>query len=90
MGTVIKLSTEYTLGWSIMVRRRGVPYCKGITILETTIVLGLGGFHMEKNVLGAIGQYLSKIGERGVFVLNELYGPNVTDNKEVGCKMEPD
>ena len=32
------------------------------------IFLGLGGFHMEKIALSAIGQYLSKIGARDISV----------------------
>ena len=46
----------------------------------SNIFLGLGGFHMEKNVLSAIGQYLSKSGARELLVANG-YGPTVTDNK---------
>ena len=46
----------------------------------SNIFLGLGGFHMEKNTLAAIGKYFSKSGARNIFVANG-YGPTVTDNK---------
>ena len=45
------------------------------------IFLGLGGFHMEKIVLACCGQFLKFIGARDIFVINEICGPVVTDNK---------
>ena len=45
------------------------------------IFLGLGGFHVEKNILTCCVQYLKFIGARDVFVQNEIFGPTVTDNK---------
>ena len=36
---------------------------------------------MEKVVLHVLGQFLSSIGVRDIFVQNEIYGPGVTDNK---------
>ena len=45
------------------------------------IFLGLGGFHMEKNVLACCFQYLKLIGARDIFVQNEVFGPDITDNK---------
>ena len=45
------------------------------------IFLGLGGFHTENVVLNMIGQFLSNIGVRDIFVQNEIYGPAVTSNK---------
>ena len=43
--------------------------------------MGLGGFHVEKNILTCCVQYLKFIGARDVFVQNEIFGPTVTDNK---------
>ena len=45
------------------------------------IFLGLGGFHLEKIVLAAKGLFLEKSGARDILVLNEIYGPSITDIK---------
>ena len=45
------------------------------------IFLGLGGFHLGKIVLAAIGLFLEKSGARDILVLNEIYGPSITDIK---------
>ena len=36
---------------------------------------------MEKNILGCIGEYLTEIGARHIFIQNEIYTPSATDNK---------
>ena len=45
------------------------------------IFLGLGGFHVEKNILTCCVQYLKFIGACDVFVQNEIFGLTVTDKK---------
>ena len=45
------------------------------------IFIGLGGFHMEKNILGCIGQYLQDIGVRDIFIQSRIFTPTATDNK---------
>ena len=69
-------------------RDEGVYHvAKELQLLKPTelgnIFIGLGGFHLEKVLLGVVGQFLEKIGVRDIFVQNEIYTPAITDNKVV-------
>lgn len=49
------------------------------------IFLGLGGLHMEKNILACCcTQYVKFIGARVIFGHNEIFGQNVTNNVMTG------
>ena len=41
------------------------------------IFLGIGGFHLEKVIIGCLGAYLETCGIENVFVEQEIYGPGV-------------
>ena len=85
------------LNFQDVLKQKGAPYgalwcdegvyhiAKELQLLNPegfkNIFLGLGGFHMEKNLLGCCAQYLKYIGARDIFVQNEIFGPTVTDNK---------
>ena len=61
-------------------------YCiaKELQLLDRkfdNIFIGLGGFHMEKNILGCIGQFLQNIGVRDIFIQSGIFTPTATDNK---------
>lgn len=44
------------------------------------IFLGIGGFHLEKVVIGCLGSYLEKSGIKEVFVEQEVFGPGVVNS----------
>ena len=44
------------------------------------ILIGLGGFHLEKVIISCIGKFLEESGTENIFVENEIFGPGVVKN----------
>ena len=48
----------------------------------SNVFLGLGGFHLAKEIMACIGKYLRESGAENIFVETETFGPasNVAEN----------
>ena len=45
----------------------------------SNIFLGIGGFHLEKVIIGCLGAYLETSGIQNIFVEHEIFGPGVVN-----------
>lgn len=48
------------------------------------IFIGLGGFHLAKEVMSCFGKYLSGTGIENIFIETETFGPNIVESVLVG------
>ncbi|KAJ8892057.1 hypothetical protein PR048_004628 [Dryococelus australis] len=57
----------------------------------SNLFLGLGGFHLAKEVMNCLGKYFAGSGVENIFIENETFGPNVMDSvlavKHYSCAM---